>query len=124
MLLILKKYWAQILIVVSLGLLSYSGYSYVYQKGYTKAEAKYTKIINDYNEKIGNRIDALEQNSIAIVDLIISNRAATAKDFNNIRLAIKGKPTSVIIDGQCKPSDDFINNFNSAVERANNVTKN
>ena len=117
------RYWMHaVLITALMGGLStaaYTGYKYIYDKGYHSAEETCKERIRDYEDKLLARIDTIERNSTIIIEQNEMGRKAAAKDFNAIIKATKGRPLYTIQAGVCAPSEDFVKAYNDAMARAN-----
>lgn len=116
---VLLKYWKEFIAILAIvGGLSFA-YYHVEQKGYDRAVVVYEKKIQEYNDKLDQRIGNIEKNSDALVTSAMNSKEQYAKDFKAILNAAKGKPTYIVQKGNCLPSPDFIESFNAAIRKAN-----
>jgi hypothetical protein len=125
-LMILKKYWKHVLIVVVLLVLSWMAYSKIYNIGFEAANIacekriqEYSAKMKEYEDNLDKRIAGLEEASNILVTEAIESRKVIKKDFSVILASIKGKPLYIIEQGKCSPSTDFVRAYNESVERAN-----
>ena len=95
-------------LAVSLGSL---GYSKVKQIGYTEAETKYVKIIEDNNKAISLKITDLEKASRSLVQVTEANNAVLTQNIGKIVLGLNGKTLTIIKDGKCIPTKEFSDSF-------------
>lgn len=117
------RYWLHAVLITALvGGLStaaYTGYKYIYDKGYKVAEDQCKERIKDYEDKLLARIDTIEKNSTIIIEQNEALKEASARDFRSIMKATKGRPLYTIQAGVCAPSEDFVKAYNDAMARAN-----
>ena len=117
--LFLKSYWKQIAGALALAFVLYTGYSFVYDRGYADANVEAQKRFDDYTKKIGDRIEKIEGNSSQLLSAAAEADKARQKSFNDILFTIKGKPLYTIQQGKCTPSDDFVKAYNEGIKKAN-----
>lgn len=118
---VLKKYWKHIIVIVLLGGLSLLGYQHIYNIGYLAASKKYDKQISEYNNRLDTRIAGLEAQSTVIVEQTLLGSQNIKIDMDKLAKVIKGKPLYTIdTAGKCQLSSDFIKAYNDGVNRANN----
>lgn len=116
---LLLKYWKELVAIFAIvGGLAFA-YYHVEQTGYNRAVVVYEKKIQDYNDKLDRRIDNIEKNSDALVMNAINSKDQYSKEFKAILAAAKGKPTYIVQNGNCLPSQDFVNTYNAAIRKAN-----
>jgi hypothetical protein len=125
-LIFLKNYWKHLLIVVALLVVFWIAYSKIYNKGFEAANIECEKRIQEYSQKMTEykalldaRIQILEEASSTLVKETLDARKVTKKEFATIITKYIDKPMIVIEEGECRPSADFINAYNEAVDRAN-----
>ena len=125
-LMMLKKYWKHILIVVLLLTASIYMYNKVYNRGFEAANIacekriqEYAQKMTEYKEAMDVRIALLEDASNVLVEESIATRKVVRKDFNTIITKYKDRPMFIINETKCEPSPDFILAYNEAVARAN-----
>lgn len=120
-LMFLKSYWKQLVIILVISIAAYFIYNKVYTAGYNAAAVVYAKKMEEYNIKLDGRIAGLEEASNVLVTEAIESRKSIKKDFNTILASIKNKPLYVVnnVTGECAPSADLVRVYNEAVDRAN-----
>jgi hypothetical protein len=117
--LFLKTFWKEILIVIIVSSLAISGYNYIYHKGYAEAELVYQKKIDDYNTKLAGKVDSIVKWSTDKTERDLALEASNKLVFDRLIANSKSKPASIIVEGKCIPSPDFIEAINAAVKKAN-----
>ena len=111
------------LVVLAIIIALYTGYSHIKDIGYKEAEAKYTKVIREYEANVNKKIDSIE--SLATT-LVAENREATAiitTDIDAILTKTKGKTLTIIKEGECVPTETFSNTFREINVRTNQTIK-
>lgn len=102
-------------ILLALGL----AYNTVYMQGYSKAEQKYTKIIEEHTTKQATNIASLT----TLVTTLVENReaqdAALASDLETIKTRMRGKALVVYKDGTCSLTKTFLDSREAAISKAN-----
>lgn len=118
-LLLLKTYWKQLASAIVLCSVLYSVYNTGYNNAYRDRTSYYdnirTKELNALNSKIDNIEDL--SNELATQSTISQN--IITRDLNNLTKNISKTPPFIIKNGDCIPSEDFINTFNSVINRGN-----
>ncbi len=112
---------AAIISMVTGGL--YLGYSKVKSIGYNEASDKYELVIKEYNQRVLDKIDAIEQNSNTLVIEAKANSDNLSKGISTITKSIKNKPMVVVKEGVCTPSVTFSNSFGEINKRVNESIK-
>jgi hypothetical protein len=116
---ILKEYWRQIIYVLVVAFVL----AWVYSKGYDSAYQNRTSYYEDIRAtemaKLNLKIDNLENlsNELATQGAISQN--IITRDLNNV---VKNLPKSIpfiVKNGECVPSENFIDTFNSIITRGN-----
>lgn len=119
-LLFLKSYWKQLVIIIVVSIAAYFVYNKIYTLGYNAAAAECAEKMKEYTEKLDQRISGLEEASNTLVIEAVESRKIAKKDFNAIMASIKNKPLYVVKpSGECAPSTDLVRVYNEAVDRAN-----
>lgn len=119
MILLIGKFWKEIVIVILVSSTLTFGYFKIKSVGYQEAATVYQAKIDKYEKDLEARISSIEKTSTAILDNSILRREEAARDFKQIMAATKGRPLYTITSGICAPNDDFIRAYNDAVARAN-----
>jgi hypothetical protein len=117
------NYWKQLILIVAISTLAYTTYHRIktigYNEGFKTANTECIKKNKEFTDKLDTLIVTIENNSSKLVSESVEARKVLKKDISTILLTIKNKPLYIIEQGQCKPSDDFINAYNQAVDRIN-----
>jgi hypothetical protein len=118
-LLYLKTYWKQIVVITLITICSYLVYNKIYSIGYTAASFKCEERFKDYNSKLDTHIKTLEEASSKLASSNLEYKGKVEKGIKDIISAKANQPTTVIVNGECKPSTEFTNTFNEVVKKAN-----
>ena len=119
MLLLIKQYWKYIAIVLALVVAYLAVYNQGYSKAYARATEQYNQQLLERNRLLIEKLDSIE--ALAIKEEAKNNQQQTklAKDLNQINLAIKNKTLTTEKNGECIPSQDFLDSYNSIILRGN-----
>ncbi len=119
MILLLKLYWKQIAFAAILALAVFTVYNRGYDAAYKDRTSYYDNLrageLNQLNTKIDN-IEALS-NELATQNTL--NQNLLSKDLNSLTKNLSKTTPFIIKNGDCIPSEDFINTFNSIIARGN-----
>ena len=106
---------AVVLVLAGLYWIYNSIYSSGYQEAQLECQQKFAQLQKETNEKLFTLQAGLQNIS---GDLGIQ-QASMASDMSIILQTIRKKPTVVVKDGKCVPSQEFVNSINKAIDRAN-----
>jgi hypothetical protein len=116
---ILKEYWRQIIYVLVVAFVL----AWVYTKGYDSAYQNrtiyYEGIRAEEMAKLNSKIDNLENLSNELATQSAISQNIITRDLNNV---VKNLPKSIpfiVKNGECIPSENFIDTFNSIITRGN-----
>lgn len=118
-LLFLKTYFRQIAFIIILGISILAIYNKGYQSGYNNRVVYYEKIRAEDRNILISKIDNLEALSIGMSKDVVRKQIKLSKDLNTLTLDIKNNKSFDLKNGECVPSEYFINTFNSVINRAN-----
>lgn len=118
-LLFLKKYIKEIIAIAVISLFFYSFYSYSYQKGYDNRVAYYEEVRKKEFLTLNSKIDKIENLSTELSDSVKKNQNGLEKDLNQITGNVKNIKSYILKNGECVPSEEFLNSFNSIILRGN-----
>ena len=118
-LLFLKTYFRQIAFITILGIAILAIYNKGYQSGYNNRVVHYEKIRAEDRNILISKIDNLETLSIGLTKDVVRKQTKLGKDLNSLTLDIKNNKSFDVKNGECVPSEYFINTFNSVINRAN-----
>jgi 23S rRNA pseudoU1915 N3-methylase RlmH len=119
----LDKYIAYFVFSLSLIGGGYLLYHKIKDSGYKEAEDKYTQQINEYRKDIEVKKAEVE----VLSNFLDNKRYSDTQQLNeNLDAIIKefrrtGKTTTIIKEGKCSPSQDFVDTWNNISEKASNV---
>ncbi len=118
-LLLLKKYWKQIVVAIAITIACYIVYDYIYDKGFMASEVACQKRMEEYKIDLDKRIKDLVDMSEAQNKARQQNADSIKADLDKIYRASRAKPLTIIKEGKCLPSENFIDSFNAAIDRVN-----
>jgi hypothetical protein len=113
------KYWKQLILSIVLTVSAYIVYNYIYQRGVVDTTIVYEHKIKDYQDRLDKRISTIETNSVLLVSTAQAHTDLLNKDIDAIVLLSKKKSSFTINQGKCIPSTDFIDSYNSVINKAN-----
>lgn len=116
---LLKNSWKQIIIGLAIFGVVYIGYNWIYDRGYADSSAAWTKIVEKQAKDRDDKIQELTGYARSNLEQSLINNQKVLDDLMIIKRNAKGKPTTVIINGDCKPSSEFIDSYNKAIEKGN-----
>lgn len=102
----------KLIVAAAISFAIWMAYSWSYDRGYNTAQQEHTaQIVEKISEIEGYSRTNLEQT------LVASQQAS--KDLNLILSKVKSSGTTIIKNGDCVPSPDYISAYNAMIERAN-----
>ncbi len=113
---ILLKYGLPILIVISI---MGFGYRTAYNHGKLAAHEACIAETEHLVKQIHERITQVESNLDKLADVATVQQERLSKDIQQILERVKAKPITVIKNGKCVPSQNFVEGLNEAIRRAN-----
>lgn len=114
----------KILLVVALILGSgYLAFEKVKGLGYAEAEAKYQKVIKEYDDEVRKKINDIADTSNILVAENRESSANLARGIGSIVSNTRGKTLTIIKDGECTPAPIFLDSFSEMAKRANKSMK-
>ena len=115
----LKSYAKEIMSAILIAAFMYWAYSSVYNKGVNDTNMAWEARVALQEKVRDEQISRIENFSKVTLEQTLINNEKDRKDLSNILITVKGKPTTVIKDGKCIPSDEFVSTYNSLINRAN-----
>ena len=116
---LLLKNWKNIVKVLAILLSLFFVYNYIYQRGVEATTVVYEAKIKAQQEQLDKQIATLEKNSTLLVEQSNLNSAMVKKDLNKILAAAKTKPLVIYKNGECSPSQTFLDSWNQINLRGN-----
>jgi hypothetical protein len=104
----LKSYWKHIMVIAAIAGVSFMAYNHIYNIGYTAANTACEKRIKVYVDELKDRINSLETASYVVSKEIAERDTLRKKDLDKLLILTKNKPLTIIKEGNCNPSDTFI----------------
>ena len=116
---LLKRFYKEILIVIiSLSILLWA-YNTVYDRGVDSSNTKWIAKVEKQEKIRDAQIASIEGLSKVTLEQTLINNDKTREDLAIIYKKLLGKPTTIIKDGKCVPSTDFISAYNEIISRGN-----
>lgn len=112
LLILLNKYWKELLLAMTIFVSGYLAYDKVYNKGVEDTVAAHQKYLDE-------KISKLEQLSTDIAKQTETSNQQVRDDLAVILSNSSKKPTVIYKEGKCIPSDNFLDSYNSLIDRAN-----
>ena len=116
---LLSKYWKNILATLVILLACWWIYSTIYDKGVTDTNKVWETRIALQEKVRSEQISSIESLAKVTLEQTLINNDKTRKDLAAIYSGIKGRPTTVIKDGKCEPSEEFMQTYNEIIKRGN-----
>lgn len=116
---ILRNNWKQIIMAIAIAGVIYTGYNWVWERGYNTATVECQTLLDKQAKEREERMEALTGYARSNLEQSLINNQKVIKELADIKAASKGKATTVIINGDCKPSPDFVQTYNQAIAKGN-----
>ena len=115
--------YEKIIVAVVISLLMAVGgyliYDKIYDYGYSVAESKYTKVIDEYNNRQEAKANNIQASINSLISATTNYNSVLLSDMTKIQASIANKPLVVYKDGKCELSPEFIEARTAAIDRAN-----
>jgi hypothetical protein len=119
LLMFLKNSWKQIIIGLVIFGAVYTGYNWVWDRGYNTAGAEYREVLQEQADARAKQIEELTGYAKTNLEQSLVSNEKLQRDLAEIKRNAKGKPTTVVVDKDCVPSPDFIQTYNKAIDKGN-----
>jgi hypothetical protein len=116
---LIKSYFREIAFVAIFGIAILGVYNKGYQSGYNNRAVYYEKIRAEDRNILVGKIDKLENLTTTLSQDVVRKQTKLSKDLNYLILDIEKNKSFILKDGECIPSEYFINTFDSVINRAN-----
>lgn len=104
------------LLVTAVG---YSIYSKGYDAAYQERTAYYNQQLLDNNKQLVKVLDSVEKLALVLDTKNTAHYKQLAQDLNKIYDTAKTKPLTNTKNGECVPSQEFLDSYNSIILRGN-----
>lgn len=108
---------------LAIALALYLGYAKIKDIGYQEASQKYELQIEQYQEQLAKKIQAIELSSQTLVAESRDNNEQMTNNVNSIIKGLKGKNLVIVKNGECTPSKEFSDSFVTINKRVNENIK-
>jgi len=116
---LITRFWKEILIAIALVLVYKAVYDRGYDSAYTARTSYYEEILKKNQDAIISKIDNIEKISGEQANIARTNHNTLVTDLTKITGDIKNKNFVIYKNGECIPSPDFSQDFNSIILRGN-----
>lgn len=110
-------------VITAAGTLVHAGYAKIKDIGYQEAQVKYEKIIKTHEDGVNKKIQEIIDTTSLLVSENRATSASLSTDISVIMKGIKGKTLTIVKDGKCVPSPEFLNTFDTVNKRVNKSIK-
>lgn len=93
----------------------YQGYNY----GKLSQQQACAESMQQYQKQVQDKITIIESNLSVLAELGIRREEQLQQDIAQILVGVKRKPVTVVKNGECIPSQTFVDGINKAISRAN-----
>lgn len=116
---LIKAHLREVVGAIVIIVLLWWAYSTVYNNGVQDTNKVWEARIELQQKVRDEQISSIESLSKVTLEQTLINNDKTRKELNAIYSKVKGKPTTVIVDGKCEPSEDFMRTYNEIIEKGN-----
>lgn len=116
---LLAKYWRTIASCLAILLALMFVYNIIYQRGVVATTITYEAKLAAQQALLDTHIAQIEQNSTLLIKQNETAAKATRQDLAKILAAAKAKPLVVYKNGECSPSQTFLDSWNQINLRGN-----
>lgn len=116
---LLKKYWKYIVLAIALVVIYWAIYNQGYNSAYSERTEYYNaKLVKD-NKTLITKLDAIESLALSEDFNNKKNHDSLVADLSKLNTAIKNKQLTTLKNGECVPSKEFLDSYNSIILRGN-----
>ena len=94
-------------------------YNKIYTRGYEQAHLECAKAKQQYEQELQQKITQLEGSLIATQQQATQKQQKLNKQITSISEQLKLQPVTIIKNGECLPSQTFVDSIGEAIMRAN-----
>jgi len=113
------KILISIIIFVAIAIAGFFIYNKIYTRGYEQAHLECVKAQQQYELELQQKITQLEGSLTAAQQQAAQKQQKLNKQISQITQQLKLQPVTIIKNGECLPSPNFINSIDEAILRAN-----
>ena len=107
------------IILAGLSISGYYVYNKVYTRGYNQAHLECEQAKQELQQQLQAKIIKLEQELSETQIRASKQQHRLDKDISKISKLLKNQPVTTVENGQCLPSEVFVDSINQAILRAN-----
>jgi Tfp pilus assembly protein PilO len=113
------KIIVSILIFVAVAVMGFFIYNKIYSRGYQQAHLECAEAKQQYEEELQVKVTQLESSLANTQQLATQKQQRLNKQIVVITQELKTEPVTIIKNGECLPSTNFVDSINEAIMRAN-----
>ena len=113
------KIVVSIIIFVAITIAGFFIYNKIYTRGYEQAQLECKEAKQKYEQELQTKITELESSLTTTQQLAQQKQQKLGKQITEITQQLKQQPVTIIKNGECLPSPNFVNSIDEAIMRAN-----
>jgi hypothetical protein len=113
------KVVVSILLFIAVTIAGFFMYNKIYTRGYEQARLECVEAKQQYEQELQNKITQLESSLNTTQQLALQKQQKLNKQITTITQQLKIEPITIIKNGECLPSQTFIDSIGEAIMRAN-----
>ena len=113
------KVVVSIFILVGLIIAGFFIYNKIYTRGYEQAHLECVKAKQQYEQELQAKVTQLEDKLAITQQLANKKQQKLTKQILTISQQLKTEPVTIIKNGECLPSANFVDSINQAIIKAN-----
>lgn len=106
-----------IFISIIIGL--FFSYNKIYNRGYEQAHLECIEARQQYEQELQQKITDLETSLATTQKSALTKQQKLSKQIQEISTRLKAEPVTIIKNGECLPSQTFVDSIGEAIMRAN-----
>jgi hypothetical protein len=108
-----------IFIFVSLIISGFFIYNKIYTRGYEQAHLECVEARQKYEQELQDKITQLESSLATTQQQANKKQQKLTKQITEITQQLKQQPVTIVKNGECLPSPNFVDSIGEAIMRAN-----
>jgi hypothetical protein len=108
-----------IIIFVAVAIAGFFIYNKIYTRGYEQAHLECVQARQQYELELQQKITELDSSLTAVQQQAAQKQQKLSKQIISISEQLKLRPTTIIKNGECLPSQTFLDSIGEAIMRAN-----
>jgi hypothetical protein len=108
-----------IFVCVGLAIAGFFIYNKIYTRGYEQAHLECVEAKQQYELELQQKITQLESSLTTTQQLATQKQQKLSKQIISISEQLKLRPVTIVKNGECLPSQTFLDSINEAIMQAN-----